>query len=123
EPGVKRWWPAGAQLTQSLGRRYAVIGMALGVSDDNAIAAPEAGTLEARLTAAGGPLFIPTHRREAPPPPGVAAMPIRPGSAPNPPWGRLRRVSCADFVGLASLGTPSSPRGAPPLTAWNAEAS
>jgi len=46
EPAFKRWWPAGAHLTQSLGPRYAVIGMALGVSDDNVIAAPEPDTLE-----------------------------------------------------------------------------
>src|SRR5262249_57206985 len=32
EPGVKRWWPAGSHLTQSLGPLYAVLGMPLRLS-------------------------------------------------------------------------------------------
>jgi erythromycin esterase len=122
EPGVKQWWPAGAHLTQSLGPRYAVIGMALGVSDDNAIAAPEPGTLEARLSQVGGPLFIPTHRGEAPPPAEVADMPTRSGSALNPTYGQLTPESFADFEWLVFLDSTTYPPGAPPLTDWNAEA-
>jgi erythromycin esterase len=123
EPGVKRWWPAGAQVTQSLGPRYAVIGMALGVSDDNAIAAPEPDTLEARLSKVGGPLFIPTHRGEAPQPAEVAAVPIRSGSALNPTYGQLTQESFADFEWLVFLDSTTYPRGAPPLTDWSAETS
>jgi erythromycin esterase len=123
EPGVKKWWPAGAQLTQSLGPRYAVIGMALGSSDDNAIAAPEPDTLEARLSTVGGPLFIPTHRDEAPPPAEVADMPVRSGSSLNPTYGQLTAESFADFEWLAFLDSTTYPRGAPPLTDWNVEAS
>ena len=123
EPGVKQWWPAGAQLTQSLGPRYAAIGMALGVSDDNAIAAPEPDTLEARLSTVGGPLFIPTHRGEASPPAEVADMPIRSGSALNPTYGPLTPESFTDFEWLVFLKFTTYPRGAPPLTDWNAEAS
>ena len=122
EPGVKRWWPAGAQLTQSLGPRYAVIGMALGVSADNAIAAPEPDTLEARLSQVGGPLFIPTHRGGRHRRPGVAGIPIRSGSALNPTYGPLTPESFADFEWLAFLDSTTYPRGAPPLTDWNAEA-
>jgi erythromycin esterase len=123
EPGVKKWWPAGAQLTQSLGPRYAVIGMALGSSDDNAIAAPEPDTLEARLSTVGGPLFIPTHRGEAPPPAEVADMPVRSGSSLNPTYGQLTAESFADFEWLVFLDSTTYPRGAPPLTDWNVEAS
>ena len=122
EPGVKKWWPAGSQLTQSLGPRYAVIGMALGVSDDNAIAAPEPDTLEARLSKVGGPLFIPTHRGESPPPAEVADLPIRSGSSLNPTYGQLTPESFADFEWLVFLDSTTYPRGAPPLTDWNAEA-
>ncbi len=56
---VKVWWPAGSQLAQSMGPRYAVIGMALGVSDENGMGEPELGTLEARLANAGEALFSP----------------------------------------------------------------
>ena len=122
EPGVKRWWPAGAQLTRSLGPRYAVIGMALGVSAANAIAAPEPDTLEARLSQVGGPLFIPTHRGGAPPPAGVDGIPIRSASALNPTYSPLTPESFADFEWLAFLDSTAYPRGAPPLTDWNAEA-
>jgi len=123
EPGVKKWWPAGSQLTQSLGSRYAVIGMALGVSDDNAIAAPEPDTLEARLSRVSGPLFIPTHRGGAPPPAEVADIPIRSGSSLNPTYGQLTPESFADFEWLVFLDSTTYPRGAPPLTSWNTEAS
>jgi erythromycin esterase len=123
EPGVKQWWPAGAHLTQSLGPRYAVIGMALGVSDDNAIAAPEPDTLEARLARAGGPLVIPTHRGEAPPPAEMADLPMRAGSSLNPTYAQLTPESFADFEWLVFLDSTTYPRGAPPLTSWNAEAS
>jgi hypothetical protein len=123
EPDVKKWWPAGSQLTQSLGQRYAVIGMALGFSDDNAIPAPEPDTLEARLFKVGGPLFIPTHRGESPPPAEVADIPIRSGSSLNPTYGPLTPESFADFEWLVFLDSTTYPRGAPPLTNWNAEAS
>ncbi len=123
EPGVKHWWPAGAHLTQALGPRYAVIGMALGISDDNAIGAPEPDTLEARLSQVGGPLFIPTHRGAAPPPAEVAGLPMRTGSALNPTYAPLTPESFADFEWLVFLDSTSYPRGAPPLTSWNAEAS
>jgi hypothetical protein len=96
--------------------------MALGVSDDNAIAAPEPDTLEARLATVGGPLVIPTHRGAAPPPAEVAGMPVRSGSALNPTYGPLTPASFADFEWLVFLDATTYPRGAPPLTDWDAEA-
>src|SRR5919109_1479403 len=59
------WWPAGSQLTEILGKQYAVIGTAVGISEENGIGKPEGGTLEAQLTVTQGPMrFIPTHRGE-----------------------------------------------------------
>lgn len=120
EPGVKKWWPAGSQLTQSLGPRYAVIGMALGVSEENAIATPEPGTIEAKLAAVGGPLFIPTHRGEGQPPADVAGAAIRSGSSLNPTYSQLTPESFNDFDWLVFLDSTTYPRGAIPLTNWNA---
>ena len=82
-----RWWPAGAQLDAILGPRYAVIGTAVGVSEENGIGQPEADTLEASLLAARGqPRFIPTHRGQGLPASVVAALPTRTLSARNPSY-------------------------------------
>lgn len=121
EPGVKRWWPAGSQVTQTMGWRYAVIGMALGVSEDNAIGPPDQGTLESRLANAGGSAFIPTHRGEAPPPAEVAGVPVRSGSNLNPTYAPLTPDSFGDYEWIVFLESSVYPRGAPPLTQWNAE--
>lgn len=48
------WWPAGAHLFETFGQSYAVIGTGVGIYDANGICRPEAGTLEARLTALPG---------------------------------------------------------------------
>ena len=69
------------------------------------------------------PLFIPTHRGEAPPPAEVAAMSIRSGSALNPTYGQLTPESFADFEWLVFLDSATYPRGAPPLTDWSGETS
>ena len=109
---VKEWWPAGAHLTQALGDRYAVIGMALGSSEANAVAAPEPGTLEAALAAAGGSFFIPTAGGE------VTGSPVRTGSTLNPTYAPLNGESFADFEWLIFLESTAYPRGGPSLTAW-----
>src|SRR5207245_11160072 len=44
------WWPVGSHLHELFGRRYAVIGSAIGSSPANGIGQPEAGTLESRFT-------------------------------------------------------------------------
>jgi erythromycin esterase-like protein len=70
------WWPVGAHLHQRFGRRYRVIGSAVGESPANGIDQPEAGTLEARLISAPGPeRFIPTHQGQ-----GLRGYPNRPAA-------------------------------------------
>lgn len=121
EPGVKEWWPAGSQLAQSLGPHYAVIGMALGVSEDNAIAKPEPGTLEAKLLQVGGAMFIPTYLGRGMPAAEIEALPIRSGSTLNPTYWVLGRESFTDVDWLVFLESTKYPRGAPSLTSWNSE--
>jgi erythromycin esterase len=99
---VYTWWPAGSHLNEMLG--YAVIGSAVGVSDANGIGQPEAGTLEARLTAVPGPArFIPTHKGQGLPTSGIAALPTRSGSVKNPTYFALTPQSFTDFDWLAVL--------------------
>ena len=110
------WWPAGAHLNEMFGRRYAVIGSGVGVSEANGIGQPEAVTLEARLTAAPGPArFIPTHRGLGLPTPEIAALQIRSGSAVNPSYFTLTRGSLAEFDWLAVLDSTGYNRGGLPL--------
>src|SRR5256714_4157970 len=95
---VYTWWPAGSHLNEMFGPRYAVIGSAVGVSDANGIGQPEAGTLEARLTAVPGPArFIPTHKGEGLPTAAIAALPNRSGSTKNPTYFALTPQSFTDF--------------------------
>jgi erythromycin esterase-like protein len=117
---IKEWWPAGAQLTQAMGPRYAVVGMALGVSEPNGVAPPEAGTLEATLAAPGGSMFLPTHRGKGVPAPEVESAPARSGSTLNPTYSGLTPDSFSDFEWLVFLDTTTYPRGGPSLTDWSA---
>ncbi len=117
---LHRWWPAGAQLATMFGSRYAVIGSAVGVSEANGIGQPEAGTLEARLTAAPGPArFIPTHHGHGLPPAHIAALPPRSGSDKNPTYFALTPQSFTDFDWLAVLDATAYNRGGPPLHTWD----
>jgi len=110
------WWPAGSHLNEMFGPRYAVIGSAVGVSDANGIGQPEAGTLEARLTAMPGPaLFIPTHKGQGLPTSEIAALPTRSGSMKNPTYSALTSQSFTDFDWLAVLDSTAYNRGWPPL--------
>jgi len=111
---VYTWWPAGSRLNEMLG--YAVIGSAVGVSDTNGIGQPEAGTLEARLTAVPGPArFIPTHKGQGLPAAEIAALPTRSGSMKNPTYFALTSQSFTDFDWLAVLDSTAYDRGGPPL--------
>ena len=84
------------------GSRYAVIGSTVGVSDANGIGQPEAGTLEARLTAVPGPaLFIPTHQGQGLPASEITALPTRSGSTKNSTYFALTPQSFTDFDWLA----------------------
>jgi erythromycin esterase len=111
-----RWWPAGSHLHEMIGARYAVIGSALGVSEESGIGNPEPGTLEARLTASPGPgRFIPTHRGEGLPTPEIASLATRSGSTKNPTYIPLTAQSFTDFDHLAVLDSATYSRGGRPL--------
>jgi erythromycin esterase-like protein len=113
---VMTWWPAGSHLDQMFGQRYAVIGTAVGVSDANGIGQPEAGTLEARLTAGPGPgRFLPTHSGRRLPTSAVATLPTRSGSMKNLSYFPLTPQSFTDFDWLAVLDSTAYNRGGPPL--------
>jgi erythromycin esterase len=114
---VYTWWPAGSHLDAMLGPRYAVIGSAVGTSEANGIGQPEAGTLEARLTAVPGPArFIPTHKGRGLPTSEIAALPIRSRSMKNPTYTTaLNPQSLTDFDWLAVLDSTAYNRGGPPL--------
>jgi erythromycin esterase len=110
------WWPAGAHLNEIFGPRYAVIGSGVGVSEANGIGKPEAGTLEALLTAMPGPArFIPTHKCQGLPASEIAALPTRSGSMKNPTYFALTPQSFTDFDWLAVLDSTAYNRGGPPL--------
>ncbi len=100
------WWPVGSHLHELFGRRYAVIGSAVGSSPANGIDQPEAGTLEARFTSAPGPVrFIPTYQGQGLPTEEMAAVPMRSGSKKNGSYMALGAQSFTDFDWLAVLDT------------------
>lgn len=114
------WWPAGSHLGERFGPRYAVIGTAVGVSDSNGIGSPEAGTLEARLTAApGSARFIPTRKGRGLPASEIASLPVRAGSMINQTYAALKPQSFTDFDWLAVLDSTTYNRGGPPLQLWD----
>ena len=115
-PDLLIWWPAGAQLTELLGPRYAVIGSAVGVSEANGLGQPAAGTIEALLAAAPGPVrLIPTHKGQGLPTSAIAALPVRTGSVKNSTYFALTPQSLTDFDWLVLLDVATSARGGPPL--------
>ena len=116
------WWPVGSHLHELFGRRYAVIGSAVGSSPANGIGQPEVGTLEARFTSAPGPVrFIPTHQGQGLPAEEIAALPIRSGSKKNGSYVEpLAAQSFTDFDWFAVLDTTAYNRGGPSLEDWSA---
>ena len=120
-PELVTWWPAGSQLGETMGGRYAVIGTGLGVSEANGIGSPEAGTLEARLTATPGPMrFIPTYRGQDLSASEIANLPIRTSSQKNPTYFPFTSQSLTDFDWLAIVDATGYHRGGLPLTEWDA---
>lgn len=110
------WWPAGAHLDRTFGPRYAAVGSAVGVSPANGIGRPEAGTLEARLTATPGPArLVPTAKGDALPASLIAALPTRSGSTANFSYSPLSPQSLTDFDWLLALDEATYQRGFPPL--------
>jgi erythromycin esterase-like protein len=100
------WWPVGSHLNEMFGRRYVVIGTAVGTSPVNGIGQPEAATLEARLTSASGPVrFIPTHQGQGLSAEEIAALPTRSGSKKNRSYTELGAQSFTDFDWFAVLDT------------------
>jgi erythromycin esterase-like protein len=114
-PQAMRWWPAGALIHDMIGARYAVIGSAMGTSEDNKIGAPEPGSLEARLAARGPAFFIPTHRETGWPAAEMATWPVRSGSPRNGSYMPLIPQNLTDFDWLLFLATDSHASGAWPL--------
>jgi hypothetical protein len=116
------WWPVGSHLHERFGRRYAVIGSAVGESPANGIGQPEAGTLEARFTSAPGPVrFIPTHQGQGLPASEMAALPMRSGSQKNGSYVEPRGAqSFTDFDWFAILDTTTYTRGGLSLEHWSA---
>jgi erythromycin esterase-like protein len=113
---VATWWPAGAQVATTLGPRYAAIGAAVGVSEENGIGQPEDGTLEARLLAAfESPLFIATKQGDGLSAAEVTALPTRSGSVRNRSYIPLSSQSFTDFDWLAFLPAVTFWRGGRPL--------
>lgn len=110
------WWPAGALLAGTLGPRYAVIGSALGRSEENGIGEPEAGTIEARLAALGHTgVFVPTRGADFP------GMAVRTGSVKNPTYVPVNANAGTNFDGIAFLLESGYQRGGPPLQTWEAK--
>jgi len=99
------WWPAGSQLSDMMGSRYAIIGTGIGTSDTtNGIGPAEPGTLEARLAAVPGPaLLIPTHQGKTLSTAQLAALPVRSGSEKNLSYSPLTVQSLTDFDWLLML--------------------
>jgi hypothetical protein len=87
--------------------------MALGISEANGVVAPEPGTVEATLLAAGGPMLLPTGKLD-----DIAGFPPRTGSALNPTYYWLTPESFSDFEWLLFLESSTYPRGAQPLSDW-----
>ncbi len=109
------WWPAGSHLKEILGSRYAVIGSTVGVSDENGIGRPEAGSLEALLTALPGPgRFVSTQQVKELSASQVA-LPVRSGSLKNPTYFPLTAQSLTDFDWLVALDRVGYNRGGPTL--------
>ncbi len=109
------WWPVGSHLKEILGSRYAVIGSALGVSNENGICRPEAGSLEALLTALPGPgRFVSTQQVKELSASQVA-LPVRSGSLKNPTYFPLKAQSLTDFDWLVALDRVRYSRGGPRL--------
>jgi erythromycin esterase-like protein len=108
--------PTGAHLDQLFGARFAVIGGAVGMSEENFIGAPEAGSLEARLLTRGADCFLPTWRGRRLPEGALAALPVRSRSArPYITYEPLTPQWVADLDGIAFLRSATHTRGMP---AW-----
>ena len=91
------------------------------MSDANSIAQPEAGSLEARLTALrSSAVFIPTHKGQGLSASEMAVLPTRSGSMKNPTYFALNSESFTDFDCLAVFDSTGYARGGWPLEGLSA---
>jgi len=105
------WWPVGAHLNAMFGKRYTIIGSAVGESLANGIDQPEPGTLEARLLSQPGAVcFIPTHQGQGL---AISDLPTRSGSMKNPSYAPLTPQSLTNFDWLAVFDSTALSRGVP----------
>ncbi|HEX8912319.1 MAG TPA: erythromycin esterase family protein [Humisphaera sp.] len=111
-PTLLQWWPAGAHVAAMMGDRFAVIGSAVGTSEQNGIRPPEPGTLEATLTATGGPIRFVQSRRVRPYTNGTP--PTRAGGK-NPTYFPLTPQSLDDFDWLVAFDRITYNRGGPAI--------
>lgn len=113
------WWPAGSQLAQTFGRRYAVIGSGVGISQAYELDAPEPGSIEALLTRGTPPsegsfgMFIPTHLGQSFADGAVAPLPTRSGTMKNLSYTALTPQSFTDFDWLHVLESARQTRQIP----------
>jgi erythromycin esterase len=108
--------PTGAHLDQLFGERFAVIGGAVGTSEENFIGAPEAGSLEGRMLVQQSDFFLPTWRGRRLPEGALAALPARSRSSrPYITYEPLTPQWVADLDGIAFLRSATHTRGMP---AW-----
>jgi erythromycin esterase-like protein len=97
-PQLLKWWPAGAQLNQIMGLRYAVIGVGVGTWEPQGVGQPEEGTLEAVLSPPAGRMkCVATHLGRHLPTDEVVALPARSGSHSNPSYFPFTPASLTDF--------------------------
>jgi erythromycin esterase-like protein len=94
------WWPAGSHVRAMMGGRYVVIGTSIARLKSHELAAPEEGTLEALLAAAGSSLLIPTHAGQSLQAGEVAALTTR---TTGPRYFPFNVQSFTDFDWLAML--------------------
>ncbi|HEX2912145.1 MAG TPA: erythromycin esterase family protein [Chloroflexia bacterium] len=118
------WYPVGSHLNEIFSHRYAVIGSAVGESTANGIGQPEAGTLEARLTSAPGPVrFIPTHQGQGLNAQEIAALPLRSVGEKNRSYMEpLNARSFTEYDWFVILDSATYSRGWPSLEAWSGSA-
>jgi hypothetical protein len=108
---ANRWRPAGSYMAERLGGKYAVIGTAVGKSDENGIATPEPGTLEAELLGRGSANRLVRAADLG----GEAARPVRTGSVRNGTYFPLNAQSATDFDYIAMLESVTYNIGGRPL--------
>jgi hypothetical protein len=90
-------------MRESLGDRYAVIGVGVGASTVMSLGEPEGGTLEALLTSVGAPAaIVPTHRGDGLPTAAIEALATR-ANEKNPGYFPFAGQSVREFDALAVI--------------------